>query len=92
MSGKSDSYDRSDRSDKFDSFDRSDKSDKSDHSDYSADNKGPAAAILRQPGLFCDVKYALSAYFKLGLISPHLAISGTMFSVTSSSRILQRWA
>lgn len=84
----------------------SDKSDKSDHSDYSADNKGPAAAILRQPGLFCDVKYALSAYcksrsahfnalsayFKLGLISPHLAISGTMFSVTSSSRILQRWA
>lgn len=28
--------------------------------------------------------------YKLGLISFHLAISGTMFKVTNSSRILQR--
>ncbi len=29
-------------------------------------------------------------YYKFGLISLHFAISGTMLSVTSSSRILQR--
>ena len=29
-------------------------------------------------------------YFKLGLISPHFAISGTMFKVTNSSRILHK--